>query len=527
MAAVTSAGLLHSKALHWALLIVYFILLLVRVSYDLNRYFLFLRYYRNRHNRVPLPAGLFADQQLPVVTVQLPVYNERFVVDRLIDAICSFNYPREKLEIQVLDDSTDDTVAIARSKVDHYAALGYGIRYLHRENRAGYKAGALAAGMAEARGEFIAIFDADFVPPPDWLRKVVHYFSDPQIALVQTRWGHINRNYSLLTAGQAILLDGHFILEQGARFRSGLFFNFNGTGGIWRRASIEDAGGWQCDTLTEDTDLSYRALLKGWRFVYLQDFDCPAELPLEMTAFKTQQARWAKGQTQVAMKLLPRILKSNISLKTKIEAWFHLSGYLNYPLNLLLAMLLLPILTWFYQDWLHILLVNIPLFVISTFSVCSFYTLAERELFPRRWPHSLLYLPLVMVLGSAMTLTNCLAFLEALLKKPSGFVRTPKYRVVTRKDKPVGNTYRKRLGVIPWFELGLGAYFVLTVFVGAQHHHWLAVAFLGVLVTGYWYSALLSLFQGSRRFTIPSPGGRSRSASATYLRSSSNDSPAG
>jgi len=490
-------GFSGPNTLHLGLLIPYFILLLLRTSYDLNRYVLFFRYYRYRRNRAPAPAAYFPEEQLPVVTVQLPVFNEQFVIDRLVDAVCNLNYPREKLEIQVLDDSTDETVEVTSHKVAYYAALGYDIHYLHRPNRDGYKAGALAAGAAVARGKFIAMFDADFIPASDWLRKVIHYFTDSQIGVVQTRWAHINRNYSHFTKAQAILLDGHFILEQGARFRSGLFFNFNGTAGIWRRAAIEDAGGWHCDTLTEDTDLSYRALLKGWRFIYLQDVECPAELPVEMTAFKTQQARWAKGQTQVAMKLMPRILRSNVPLKVKFEAWYHLTAYITYPLTLLLSVPLLPVmLLWSYQDWVQIVLINLPLFVTSTFSVSSFYMLSQKELFSRGWRRSLVDLPLVMAIGVALTLTNSLAVLEALLRKQTAFARTPKYRVASRNDKPQGNKYRNRSGVVPWIELAMGGYFFVTIIYALRSHNLLMVAFLALFVVGYWYSGLMSLLQG-------------------------------
>ena len=498
------AGFLHPKTLLFWLSIAYVAALAVRSSYDLNRYILFVRYYRYRRNRAPSPAAHFPDDQVPVVTIQLPIYNEQFVVDRVVDAACNLDYPREKLEIQVLDDSTDETVDLARNKVAHYAALGFDIHYVHRPNREGFKAGALKAGMNQARGELIAIFDADFLPPSDWLKTVIHYFTDAQIAVVQTRWGHINRDYSLLTKAQAILLDGHFILEQGARFRSGLFFNFNGTAGIWRRAAIEDAGGWHCDTLTEDTDLSYRALLKNWRFIYLQETGCPAELPVEMTAFKTQQARWAKGQTQVAMKLLPRILNSKIPLRVKLEAWYHLSAYVSCPLTILLCMAVFPaMLIWPYHALLQVLLINFALFVTSTLSVSSSYVLSQKELFPRRWLRTLIYLPFVMALGTALTLSNSLAFFEALFKKQSPFARTPKYRVASRNDRPLANTYRKRPGIIPWIELAIGGYFLISTVYASYIDNLFAVVFLALFVFGFWYSGLMSLLQG--RFETPAP----------------------
>ena len=270
--------------------------------------------------------------------------------------------------------------------------------------------------MKTAKGEFIAIFDADFVPPEDFLMRTIHHFTDPKIGMVQTRWTHINRNYSFLTEVEAILLDGHFVLEHSGRARSNVFFNFNGTAGVWRRSAIEEAGGWQHDTLTEDTDLSYRAQLKGWKFIYLQDVECPAELPVEMTAFKTQQARWAKGLIQTAKKILPSVMKSDQPFRVKLEAWYHLTANLSYPLMVVLSVLLLPaMIIRFYQGWFQMLYIDLPLFMASTFSISSFYLVSQRELFPETWPRALLYLPFLMALGIGLTITNTRAVLEALI----------------------------------------------------------------------------------------------------------------
>ena len=301
-------GLYQANSFDMMLLIPYFIVLIILAGYGFHRYQLVWMYYRNRKNAVREPKSRFAE--LPRVTIQLPIFNEQFVIDRLVESICKLEYPREKLDIQVLDDSTDETVDVARGVVERYAALGHPVSYLHRSDRHGFKAGALQAGLKSAKGEFVAVFDADFTPSPDWLMKVIHHFAEPGIGMVQTRWTHINRNYSFLTEVEAILLDGHFVLEHGGRSRASVFFNFNGTAGMWRIKTIDDAGGWQHDTLTEDTDLSYRAQLKGWKFLYLQDVECPAELPIEMTAFKTQQARWAKGLIQCAIKDLPKVMRS-------------------------------------------------------------------------------------------------------------------------------------------------------------------------------------------------------------------------
>src|SRR5579864_932706 len=501
----TFRGLYHADAFDLALLLPYFIVLILLAGYGVHRYILVYLYYKHRKNRTTEPLAHFPD--LPRVTVQLPIFNEQYVVERLLDAVCKLNYPREKLDIQVLDDSTDETVQVACGLVERYAALGHPITCHHRMNRHGFKAGALAEGMESAKGEFIAIFDADFTPPEDFLLRIIHHFSDPKIGMVQTRWTHINRNYSFLTEVEAILLDGHFVLEHSGRARSGVFFNFNGTAGMWRRRAIEEAGGWQHDTLTEDTDLSYRAQLKGWKFIYLQKVECPAELPVEMTAFKTQQARWAKGLIQTAKKILPRVMRSDAPLHTKIEAWYHLTANISYPLMIVLSTLLLPaMIIRSYQGWFQMLCIDLPLFLASTFSISSFYLVSQKELFPRSWPRALLYLPCLMALGIGLTITNTKAVIEALIGKQSAFARTPKYRVESKKDKVGATKYRKRLGWIPWIELLIGAYFALTIIYAVENENYITVPFLLLFVWGYWYTGLMSLLQGrfagsSRRAT--------------------------
>ena len=490
-------GLYQLNAFDLCLLVPYFIVLVWLATYGLHRYALVYLYYKHRKNRRVEPPARFSDDQLPRVTVQLPIFNEQFVVDRLVDAVCRLRYPREKLEIQVLDDSTDETVDVASAVVERYAAMGHPIVYIHRTNREGFKAGALQAGMEQCSGEFIAVFDADFTPPEDWLLKVIHHFTDPQIGMVQTRWAHINRNYSFLTEVEAILLDGHFVLEHGARSRSGVFFNFNGTAGMWRRKAIEDAGGWEHDTLTEDTDLSYRAQMKGWKFAYVQDIECPAELPVEMTAFKTQQARWAKGLIQVALKILPRVLKSDMPRRVKFEAWYHLTANISYPLMIVLSTLLLPaMIIRFYQGWFQMLLIDVPLFLASTFSISSFYLVSQKELFPGKWWRTFAFLPFLMALGIGLTITNAKAVMEAFFRKQSAFARTPKYRVVAKTDKPIASKYRKRLGLVPWIELAIGTYFASTVVYAITNENYITVPFLALFVLGYWYTGLMSLLQG-------------------------------
>src|SRR5579885_308606 len=479
-----------------SLLIPYFAVMIVLASYGMHRYQLVYLYYKHRKNAATEPPQQF--QQLPRVTIQLPIFNEQFVIDRLIEACCNLDYPRDLLEIQVLDDSTDETKEVARNLVEQYRQAGNPIVYIHREDRHGFKAGALDHGLKTAKGEFVAIFDADFVPPRDWLMQVIHHFAQPDVGMVQTRWTHLNRDYSFLTQVEAILLDGHFVLEHGGRSRADVFFNFNGTAGMWRRKAIEEAGGWQHDTLTEDTDLSYRAQLKGWRFKYLQHVECPAEVPIEMTAFKTQQARWAKGLIQTAKKILPTVMRSDVPFRIKLEAWYHLTANISYPFMVVLSTLLLPaMIIRFYQGWFQMLLIDLPLFMASTFSISSFYLVSQKELFPKRWPKTFLYLPFLMSLSIGLTVTKTRAVLEALFCVQSSFKRTPKYRVQAKGERSVAaKKYRKRLGVVPWIELAIGAYFAAAVYYAIANENYITVPFLIIFVIGYWYTGLMSLLQG-------------------------------
>ena len=489
-------GVYQLNSFDLLLLIPYFTLLSILAFYGLHRYFLVYTYWRYRQNRPVPPAREWA--VWPRVTIQLPLYNERYVAERLIDEVCRLDYPRELLEIQVLDDSTDETVAVARHAVERQAALGCSIAYYHRDNREGYKAGALAEGLRQATGEFIAIFDADFLPPPDFLQKTLPYFLDPNVGMAQTRWNFINRNYSILTRVQSILLDGHFILESGARSRSGCFFNFNGTAGIWRRKAIENSGGWQHDTLTEDTDLSYRAQLQGWKFVYLQDVECMSELPVEMNAFRSQQARWAKGLIQTGRKLLPTLWRARLPRKIKMEAFFHLTANISYPLMSLMAALLLPgMIVRFYQGWFQMLYIDLPLLLASTASISTFYLAAQREMFPKDWKKSIKYLPFLMASGIGLTLTNSRAVLEALFGVRSEFVRTAKYRIESASDRIVTNKYRHRTArSIAVIELLAGCYFAYATYYAAANEYYLTVPFLCLFVMGYWGMGLYSLFQG-------------------------------
>jgi cellulose synthase/poly-beta-1,6-N-acetylglucosamine synthase-like glycosyltransferase len=475
------------------ILVLYFFVLSILAIYGWHRYYLVYLYMKNR-DKAPVPPPPL--REFPRVTIQLPIYNEMYVADRLIDAVCEMTYPRELLEIQVLDDSTDETTEIAELAVRRHAARGFDISYLHRVDRRGYKAGALEAGLKQSHGAFIAIFDADFIPPKDFLVRTLPYFTtDPQIGMVQARWGHINHDYSLLTKIQSILLDAHFVLEHGGRNRAGYFFNFNGTAGVWRREAIDSAGGWQHDTLTEDLDLSYRAQLLGWRFIFLPDLVSPAEVPVEMTSFKSQQHRWAKGSIQTCLKLLPRILRSNQPLSVKAEAFFHLSANFNYLLMSVLSVLMFPAMYVRYNmGWTEMLLIDIPLFAAATLSVCNFYVVSQRELYPN-WRARLKYLPFLMSIGIGLCVNNTRAVLEAMFGKQSEFARTPKYGIERDSDEWVGKKYHQSVGVQPIIELALGLYFTGTVFYALMNQIYGTVPFLMLFQIGFLYTGLLSIFQ--------------------------------
>jgi len=486
-------GLYNLDSFDLAVMIPYFLVLVVLAMYGMHRYWLVYYFFKYKEN-VPAPPPQPA--AWPKVTIQLPIYNERYVIERLVDAVSHFDYPRELLDVQVLDDSSDETREVARGCVERYQALGFPVTYHHRANREGFKAGALQEGMKQARGEFVAIFDADFIPPPDFLRRSLPYFQDPTVGMVQTRWTYLNSDYSLLTEVETILLDGHFVIEHGARSRRGTFFNFNGTAGAWRRTAIEDAGGWEHDTLTEDTDLSYRSQLRGWKFLYLPEIECPSELPVDMNAFKAQQARWAKGLMQTAKKILPRILCSSQPWHVKTEAFFHLTANISYPLMVLLSTMLLPaMIVRFYQGWFQMLVIDLPLFLASTCSISSFYLTAQRVLRPKTWKRTFYYLPFVMAVGIGLSVRNAVVVIEALLGKKSEFARTPKYRIEGRKDTFVQKSYRNRAGWMPFAEVALGLYFAATIVYAIQNENYATVPFLLLFVWGYLYTGILSLGQ--------------------------------
>jgi len=480
------------------LMSIYMLLLAALLLYGFHRYLLLFVYYRHHHKH-PKPASHF--HKLPPVTVQLPMFNERYVVQRVIEAACAIEYPRDKLQIQILDDSTDDTSDIILACVHRMARAGHNISYLHRPNRQGFKAGNLAAALPHASGEFIAIFDADFLPEPDFLRRTIQYFTDPKIGLVQTRWGHINRDTSLLTKVQAMMLDGHFIIEHIARNRSGRFMSFNGTAGIWRKNCIQDAGGWHWDTLTEDLDLSYRAQLRGWNFVYLPEVISPAELPPDMNSFKIQQFRWTKGAVQTAKKMLPAVLRAPLPFKVKLEAFFQLTNWVLYPCMALLTLLLFPIflikLNPFANGAPTRIFFDLAVFNLGTTSVVIFYLYSQREVYGS-WMHKVKFLPVLMSVGIGIGLSNVKAVLEGLLGKKNEFISTPKFGLSSPHDT-IWKTRTARPGrkfkLLPFIELLFGLY-LLACIVGSLVRYrqiTISIPFLLLFMAGYFYVGIATL----------------------------------
>ena len=495
----------HYDASTLVLLAIYFAILMVLSFYGAHRYLMMMLYKRYAKGKSdPVAIDSWSEDALPVVTIQLPLFNERYVAERLIEQVCLMEYPSDKLEIQVLDDSTDDTTELAQRVVDAKRAQGIDITLIHRTNREGYKAGALEEGLAVARGEFVAVFDADFMPQPEFLRQTIDYFTDPSVGMVQARWEHINREYSLLTRAQAIFLDGHFVIEHTARNRSGRFFNFNGTAGIWRARTIADAGGWEHDTLTEDLDLSYRAQLKGWQFIFLRDVTVPSEIPVEMNAFKTQQHRWAKGSIQTSMKLMPRILSSDLPFHIKLEAFQHMTANIAYVLMVVLAMLMpLATLVRIHQGVYETLAVDLPIFLSATFSLCCFYWMSQREVGRSRM-EILGMIPAVLSIGIGISLNNAKAVVEALVGHQTPFVRTPKYAIVEHNNKGPhwsSKLYLKKSTIITALELALGGWFTYAIaqVILSPKGSIFTLPFLMLFQLGFFYVALLSLSQSIHR----------------------------
>ncbi len=481
-----------TEILQVVIIATYMAILTVLAVYGFHRAQLLYLYWRHRDHAPKAPRRF---TELPRVTVQLPMFNELYVAERLIESVASLDYPKDKLEIQVLDDSTDETQGIAKAKVEELIERGYDVVYLHRTDRTGYKAGALEAGLRVAKGDYLLVFDADFVPTRSIVLDLIHHFTDPKVGMVQARWGHLNRDYSMLTRVQSMMLDGHFVVEHIARNRSGRFFNFNGTAGMWRKSTIVDAGGWQHDTLTEDMDLSFRAQLKGWRFVYVPDALAPAELPCEMNSFKTQQFRWAKGSAQTAKKLIPTILRADIPWKVKLEVVFHLTDNFAYLFLLALAVLQLPnMILRQRMDRPELLLLDVPLFALTSGSIVLFYLTTHRALYKSVW-QAIVRLPLMMALGIGLSLNNARAVLEGLFGSESEFVRTPKHGVTKNDESWTKKRYRASKEIFSWLEVGLGLYFIATIAIGLFIGAWASVPFVLLFMVGFLYVGTLSVHQ--------------------------------
>jgi cellulose synthase/poly-beta-1,6-N-acetylglucosamine synthase-like glycosyltransferase len=479
------------------IIVVYLLTLGILALYGLHRSALLWSYLRHRREHAA-PRNRFVEAELPRVTVQLPMFNELLVAERVIEAAARIDYPRDRLEIQVLDDSTDRTASIARARCEALRQDGLNIRYVRRAGRVGYKAGALEHGLQSAEGDFLLVFDADFVPPESAVRDLIDFFTDPSVGMVQARWAHLNREHSLLTRCQAMLLDGHFVIEHAARNRTGRFFNFNGTAGMWRRAAIEDAGGWEHDTVTEDMDLSYRAQLAGWAFVYAPQVSVPAELPGDMSSFKSQQYRWAKGSIQTARKLLGRILRAPVPAKVKREAFFHLTNNVAYVFLLLLAALQLPnMLIRRRMEDPTLLLLDVPMFWATCGSVAAFYLVAHRDLYGGNW-QAMKRLPTMMALGIGLAVNNGRAAIEGWFGRDVEFVRTPKSGATDEQGVTGPMAYRGRQ---PWhnvLELAFGLYCTATLVVAIATRSWASVPFVTLFSAGFLYVGVTSLIETRR-----------------------------
>jgi cellulose synthase/poly-beta-1,6-N-acetylglucosamine synthase-like glycosyltransferase len=489
--------------LQYLWLFIYLSALMALFTYGMNCWFLMLVYRRKypqavkNHQKIKdafyqnVPAG-----DWPRVTIQLPIYNERYVVKRLIKAVCMIDYPGDLLEVQVLDDSTDDTLEIARATIEEMKAKGVDIVHVRRDNRSGFKAGALREGLKTSKGELLAIFDADFIPNRNFLKESVPYFKNPQIGMLQIRWGHINSDYSLLTRAQSIGIDGHFGVEQASRAWNGFFMNFNGTAGVWRKKTIQEAGGWQADTLTEDLDLSYRAQLKGWKLMFAPQVVCPAELPVTINAFKSQQHRWAKGSIQTAKKNLGKLFKSDLSWLIKIQAFLHLTHYMVHPMMLLVVLTSIPMLytQWFFDNPAYLIMI-FTLLSLATFGPSSLYLFSQRILY-RDWKSRIKYLPLLVCLGTGIAVNNTKAILEALFNIKSGFIRTPKYGIQNKGESWKSKRYAIPLNSISILEFLLGLYSFTGLLMFLFFSKYLVSPFLLIYTCGFFYVFFLSVKHG-------------------------------
>jgi cellulose synthase/poly-beta-1,6-N-acetylglucosamine synthase-like glycosyltransferase len=467
---------------------------LVMALYGLNSLYLVWLYWRTKAV-TPLDPPVL--KELPRVTIQLPVYNERYLVGRLLAAVCALDYPNELLEIQVLDDSSDETTVLLAVAIREYRQKGSHIFHLRRDQRHGFKAGALAEGLRIAGGEYLAIFDADFIPQPDFLRKALPWFGDPQVGCVQGRWTHVNRDYSLLTRLQAMAIDGHFIVEQTARSHNGFFLSFNGTGGIWRKACIEDAGGWTADTLTEDLDLSYRAQLRGWRIAFLPDLAVPAEIPAQMQAYKRQQARWSKGSLQTARKLIGPLLRSSQPWQVKLEGVIHMTGYFVH-LPILVALVLILPMSISHSS----LLVWAPVLTLAAVGPPLLYLIAAAQDGPNFWER-LRLIPLLILLGIGLSINNSQAVLAGLFSNRRGeFSRTPKFNIQHPGQRWETSDYTLKHESKVWLELASGLLAAFAMMLSIQHSSWGVLPWLIIYAGGFEYVAAVTLMQTARQNLI-------------------------
>ncbi|MBK7632129.1 MAG: glycosyltransferase [Ignavibacteriales bacterium] len=473
-----------------AVLIGYFTSLSILFLFGLHG-FVMMFYHRKYGHKIPQPNKDFKNDVM--VTIQLPLYNEMYVIERLIDSVCEIDYPKDKMEIQVLDDSTDETTSIVAKAVEAKQKEGFDIVHIRRGSREGYKAGALKEGMKIAKGEFIAIFDADFIPQKEFLKKTLSYFTDDKVGMVQSRWEHLNGDYSIITKAQALALDGHFVIEQTVRNKSGFFINFNGTGGVWRKKCIEDAGNWHADTLTEDLDLSYRAQLIGWRFVFLKDFTSPAELPSEINALKAQQFRWTKGAVETAKKILPLVWKSKVPMRVKLQSTFHLTNNLVFPFILLAAILNVPLIFIKNSGAHEIYFAIMSLFVLAFVSSFLFYLYSQKDIHTD-WRKRIVLFPLFMAGSMGLAVNNSRAVFEGLMNRKSEFVRTPKFKQETGKDTFVGNKYlNKKLGLSVFVEAVLAVYCFIGVLSSIYFMELASIPFQVLFTMGFSFIAYTSI----------------------------------
>ena len=473
-----------------AVLIGYFFSLSILFLFGLHG-FVMMYYHRKYGHKNPEPDINFKEGA--IVTIQLPLYNEMYVAERLIKSVCEIDYPKDKMEIQVLDDSTDETTSIVAKAVEEKKKEGFDISHVRRGTREGYKAGALKAGMKIAKGEYIAIFDADFLPQKEFLQKTLSYFTDDKVGMVQSRWEHLNGDYSIITKAQALALDGHFVIEQTVRNKSGFFINFNGTGGVWRKKCIEEAGNWHADTLTEDLDLSYRAQLIGWRFVFLKDFTSPAELPSEINALKAQQFRWTKGAVETAKKILPLVWKSKVPLRVKLQSTFHLTNNLVFPFILLAAILNVPLIFIKNSGSHDVYFAVMSLFVLAFVSSFLFYMYSQKDI-RTDWRKRIVMFPLFMAGSMGLAVNNSRAVFEGLMNRKSEFVRTPKFKLESEKDSFVGNKYlTKKLGFSVIVEAILAVYCLIGVLSSIYFMELASIPFQVLFTLGFSFIAITSI----------------------------------